>query len=350
MRVKFGVLALALVCAVGCGKNDGSNTPLKANGGMNTPVVADSNNEPDTNSAPEANNSPEANNTASVPANNEAPSTVNATGKNELQKDLDKTFSKMDQAIKPIKVAATDKGALGVAQAKKLAAGVDATMKALTDTKLSFNLGATLPEGHGDVKGLDTVIADRNRFLIRYAKFLRDENPHFETYTVLKQKDGKYATLIGEKYQPGRIAPESDAITGWVTDSIHYITSGIGTDRKPLTELVNAAEKAKWKINVENQKFDMGNFQRIIMESPTLPKRRYEILVEPSKKLLVTFNADVEDKKKSRVSLSMLTMKNSKRLTDKDLKAGVNVDKITVMTPDEARKAGIKVPDPTKKD
>lgn len=350
MRAKFGVAALALVCVFGCNKSEEGG----ANGTASNQSATGANNASEANNAQASTNNPgDAGSAINAPDPKVASTDPKKPNPNKdkvdiVKSEFDNTLVRADSKVQKIAPAKQDKGLQGLAEAKKLATSVDASMKKLTNSKLHFELGAILPEGHGDAN-FDTIIADQKRYLIRYATFSHERFPHFETYLVARQKDGTYSTLVGDKYQPGRLAPQGDILKGWVTDSIHYITNGIGTDKKPLTELITAAEKAKWKVNVETKTYEIGVFKRIVMESPTKPNRRYEIMIEPKKQLLVSFNADVDEAKRSQVSMNMVTMKSDRPLTDADLKPTIKVDKVNTLTPEEARAKGIKVPE-TKKE
>ena len=64
--------------------------------------------------------------------------------------------------------------------------------------------------------------------------------------------------------------------------------------------------------------------------------------------LLTNFNADVNGNLRNQVSVSFETLKSDKPLAQNDLKPYVPTEKINVLTPEEARKKGIKVPETPK--
>jgi hypothetical protein len=154
-----------------------------------------------------------------------------------------------------------------------------------------------------------------------------------------------YSTYVINKYVPGRIAPDPDILNGWMLGSTHYICSGVGTAKKPFTDLIVAAQKAKWKIKVEEKKFETSSYQRIIMESPDsskAPKRRYELMIHPQKLLPVAFTSVILDKKRTIGALDIAWQKSDKPLTEADLNPINKVDPIKVLTPEEAAKQGLK--------
>ena len=343
MRPRFEILAITAIGLAGCGKgNEISSNNLAVENPTPSGNHAAPNVSPDTNSsgakvaansAPESNNAPIANNTPS---------------KSEIVSTKPETIDGKVPPMKPVLASQAGGWSKDAQAARDLASKVDASTKKLTDSKIHFFEGARLVEGHGHVES-DLIIADQKRYLLNYAKFETQGRPHFETYLVRKMPDGTYATLVGGKYVPGRVSPTGDIVGGWFTDCTHYIASGIGTGQKPLTDLIDAAQKAKWKISVETKSFDNGTFKRIVMDSPTQPRRRYELTIEPKKLLLTNFNADINDNKRNQVSVTFQTMKSDRPLTEKDLKPEVPTEKITVLTPEEAKKQGIKVPEPKKR-
>jgi hypothetical protein len=348
MQVRVGILALAIVSAIGCSKGDSNNTPTN----NNEPEVASKNVPEATNSQP-ANNTPEANNSPdtnkSVDTNSPTTATKTETKPlspkeklDKLKKDLDKTKPVFADVSKP----GTDHWTKTQIAAKTLAETVDARMKRLKNNKMNLHLVARIPEGDGSVD-LDSIVADSSRYLIRYAVFNKAPNAHFES-EIVAQQNGKDTTLVGDKYQPGRTKPSADNLNGWVLNSTHYIVSGIGTSNKPFTDLVMAAQKAKWSINVETKRIQTSDFNRIIMESPTEPKKRYEIIVHPGQNLPVAFNADVLGKKKSSVSLKIGWAQSDTPITADQLLPKVKTENINVLTPEQAKKQGIKVPEKPK--
>lgn len=341
------ILGLAAVSVVACNKADekvvsNSNTatpptkqewPANQLKGNEPEAPAPSTNTP----APDPTKSPDANNTAS--GNGE----VLIDGKTVPKVTVP---AKMNDVEKPgTKNWTADKIA-----PEKLAAEVDEKIHSLRDSKMHFEMIAKLPEGSGTVN-LDSIIADNDHYLVRYAKFLKASQPYFESYTVTRLEGGKgpYATLVNGKYVEGRVPPNTDVLTGWVTDSTHYLTSALGSKNAPISDLVAAAKKAKWTVKAETKTFAAGTFQRIVMESPDGGKRRYDILIEPKRKLPVTFNADIDGKKKTQVTLTIATVFNTQHLGPDDLKPGIKTDKINVLTPEEANKVGIYVPGVSKK-
>ncbi|MBS1703447.1 MAG: hypothetical protein JST12_17420 [Armatimonadetes bacterium] len=347
MRLKFGLLgglvaALAIVGISGC--NGGGNSA--ANSSSTTANSSDTNS---TNTA-EGNS---ANNPASNEASNNGPAVADSGTKKDGTKtpappphtaDI-KSHKPPEKPVVDVQKMSGDQGAAGKTDAMNVATQLDSTMKSLRDSKMEFQMGAKLPSGTGFVNKLATVVADENNYLVRYANFPKNHG-YFETYIVTKMKDGKYGTLIKDKYVEGRPQPNPDVLKGWVTDSIQYITMAIGTKDRPFTDLINAASKANWKINVEDRAADQGKFKRIVMESPNEPKRRYEVIYEPHMMLPAGFNADIYDpKKKTQVSLQITTLKSDRPLTKADLDPKVPTAKINVLTPDEAKKMGIQVPE-----
>ncbi len=347
MKASFGIMALLAIGAIGCSKDEAKNGPAPSEATVNKPVSPEatdaannepaSNNEPATNNAPPvvANNVPETN----KPADTNSVKSVTPPGgpKNDQTAVQRPTFQPLPgpnadptwkkQSINPVNVASA----------------VDAKMKTLTNIKMSMRLDVSIPVGEGFFDQAN-FIADQSRFLVNYADFLHQEaQPRFETYVVTRIKDEKtYSTFVGDKYVPGRVPPNTDVLKGWLLDSTHYLGSGIGTDKKPLRDLVAAAQKAKWVVNVEDKTFDKITFRRIVMESPTLPKKRYEIIIHPTQMLPVAFNAAVLDKKKSTAALQLKWSKSDKPLTDQDLSQVVKTDRVNVISPEEAAKRGLK--------
>lgn len=353
MQVRVGILALAIVSAVGCNPGDSSNKPA----GNNEPSVATKTNPEATNSVPANNNAPETNTPeANTPEANE-PTDSNTPGKGNKTSPKDSTLEKNKkikdelEKSKPkftdISKSGTDNWTKTQVAAKTLAETVDARIKKLKDTKMNLKLVAKVPEGDG-VVDLDSIVADSSRYLIRYAVFSPTPNAHFES-EIIAQQNGKDTTLVGDKYQPGRTTPNADNLNGWALNSTQYIASGIGTAKKPFTDLITAAQKAKWKIQVEKKKIQNSDLSRIIMESPNEPKRRYEIIIHPGQNLPIAFNADVFAKKKSSVSLKIGWAQSDTPITPQQLLPKIKADPVNVLTPDEAKKRGIKIPEGPKK-
>lgn len=335
---KAGVaIALLLgIGAFGCNKNSGGNNA------PGQPEAAANN---ATNTAPIDANIAAANNAPPVAsaAENNSPTTNPGTSKN----------APVDPKAPPkpaAKPAFVEPAATGQASwtkkavnAKKLAESVDAKMKSVTNTRMHMFLNVDLPTvGRGFFED-DCMIADQSRFLTNYAVFVPGPHASFETYLVRKIKGDKgYSTFDGGKYHLGRTEPDKDILKGWVTNSTHYLSAGIGTSHKPFTELVDAAQKAKWTVAVEDKKFASGAYRRIIMESPTLPKQRFEIVIHPEKLLPVSFFAVILDKKKTLSSLELTWAKSDKPLTDADLSPKKTVTPINAISPEEAARKGLK--------
>lgn len=320
--LSISALSIAMLSLAGCGNKDNSGS----NGTNNTPVAQ---NNPQGNNGPLVGNgsnnsgapSPEGNNSTTglgspVPPTGSTPNSGPAPSKPQ------------DHKVTPIAPSNDPSWSKVEVQAKDLATQVDKNLKALRDSKIHLEIQGTLPEGEGSVF-TDNIVADDKRFLLQYAKFVRGSEAHWETFIVAKQPKGGYGTLINDSYKPGRVDPDPDKLSGWTTDMSHYIVSGIGTNRMPFTELVDAAQKAKWKIQVEDKRFDQGHFNRIVMESPNDPKKVFEVLIDPVKGLPVQFNADVNAKKVTRVSSQISYMKSDKPLSDSDLKPNVETKRVT---------------------
>ncbi len=331
MRVKMTSLAIptlgiaalgfASLSLTGCG-DKGSSGNNEANNASVAQAIPQGNNEPKV--AAGSNNSassPESNN-STTGLGSPTPSVGSTPNPNQTLP------GKRDHKTPPVASINDPSWSKVEVQAKDLATQVDKNFKALRDSKIHLDIQGTLPEGEGMVN-TDNIVADDKRFLLQYAKFMHGSQAHWETYIVAKQPKGGYGTLINDTYKPGRVDPDPDKLSGWVTDMSHYIASGIGTGRMPFTELVEAAQKAKWKIQVEDKRFDQGHFNRIVMESPSEPKKVFEILIDPVKGLPVQFNADVNAKKETRVSTQITYLKSDKPLKDSDLKPMVETKRVT---------------------
>ncbi|MEI8283008.1 MAG: hypothetical protein WCG75_11420 [Armatimonadota bacterium] len=336
MKSSFAILALVAIGAVGCkgGETNNSPAPVGTANSANSPA---SNNAPATNNAPETNNAAAANNTAEA---NNAPSTKTAVTKSGTV-----TSTLGPELVNPKGPGEDSTWKKNEIDAKKLAEIVDATMKSVKDVKMTFHLEAELPEHRGFFED-KCIIADQSRFYLNYANFVPGRNMRFDTFLVRRLNGSKdYSTYVVDKYVPGRIAPDPDTLNGWMLGSTHYICSGVGTTKKPFTDLVIAAQKAKWKISVEEKKFDKSSFQRIIMESPSsskAPKRRYELMIHPQKLLPVSFYSVIFDKKRTIGALDIAWQKSDKPLTEADLNPVQKVDPVKVLTPEEAAKQGLK--------
>ncbi|HLO99355.1 MAG TPA: hypothetical protein VK171_12230 [Fimbriimonas sp.] len=219
----------------------------------------------------------------------------------------------------------------------KLLATADSNLTSLKNARMSFKLLADLPEGRGEVN-LDTIVADNKRYLLRYARFEMLPQPHFETYIVTDRK-GEEVTLVGQNYVPGRQSIDSDILRGWERNSTHYIASTVGTNRKPLTDLVTAAKKAGWKITSEGKVFQQGlSFTRVLLTSNDAQPLKYELMINNAEKLPVSFRAERRGSKKVSVVLNIGWAFNTKPLTAEDLNPKVAVDSVKVFSPEEIAK------------
>jgi len=367
MKLSFGVLALVAIGLIGCGKEETKNTPVVPTVSNNQPMDAannapvDANNAPVvTNNAPEAtNNSPLVSNNAPVeptkpptvanntPSPTKVPPTTTslpdtnkppAPNKSDVKALIDNKGKKELPKIPDPTAAGQGGWTKSQVEVLKLTDSVDSSMKGVKNVRMLLHNDFA----YGNAKGFfhqGSLIADQNRYLLNYMTYAPGGSAHPETFIVAK-KDGKYSTLVGDKYQSGRVEPNKDVLNGWALGSTHYLCASVGTARKPLTELVTAAKKAKWKISVESKKFGATSYQRVVMESPTKPARRYEIVIEPTMKLPVSFSAAVLDKKKISSSLNIKWSKSDKPLTDEDLKPTVKTDQVKVISPEEAAKLG----------
>ncbi len=367
MKLSFGVLALVAIGLGGCGKEESNNAPVVRTVSNNQPVDAATNAPAEANNAPAiANNAPVTTNNAPVVTNNapaepsklptvanntpsptKVPPTTNTlpdtnkppeVNKSDVKTLIDNKGKKEPKKIPDPTVAGKDGWTKSQVEVLKLTDSVDSSMKGVKNVRMMLHNDFA----YGNAKGFfhqGSLIADQSRYLLNYMTYAPGGNAHPETFIVAK-KDGKYSTLVGDKYQPGRVEPKKDVLNGWALDSTHYLCASVGTTRKPLTELVTAARKAKWKISVESKKFGTTSYQRVIMESPTKPTRRYEIVIEPTMKLPVSFSAAVFDKKKISSSLNIKWSKSDKPLTDEDLKPTVKTEQVKVISPEEAAKLG----------
>ena len=332
LKSGLGIVAFA---AMGCSGGGANNTLVAVD--THAPVV--SNNTP----AP-LNNTPVAGNNTPVPSNN-APVAANNTPAPANNAPIDPQKHKKTKPGPDIPDPASsgkDGWAKSQTDAKKLTTSIDAKMKSMKNYQMVLDQYADTPGGSGEAHPI-TNIADQSRYLIRYADYQVKPFAHFESFIVTKQAgQKKYSTLIGDKYQEGRVDPGTDIAGGWLFNSSHFITNGIGTDHKPFTELVTAIQHAKWAIHVETKKFSTGSFQRIIMESNSTPKKRYEIVVDPKNMLPVSFSAVVFEKRKLSNMVQISWAKSDKPLTDDDLKPAENIEKVNVISPEEAKKRGLK--------
>ena len=329
MKLGFAALALAAllgVCAVGCNKSDKQSQNINS---PSQPTVT-ANNAPIDSNAPITNNAPTANSGAA----NNAPETKPPVKKPEPKPSFDEPKG-------PGEDKAWKKNAIS---ARKLTESVDMKMKSVKDSRMHLFLNVDLPTAGKGFFEDDCIIADQSRFYLNYAVFVPGRRGSFDTFLVTKLKgDKEYSTYVGGKYQLGRIEPGKDVLSGWVTNSTHYLASGVGTSKKPFTELLDAAQKANWKIDVEDKKFDKGTFRRVIMESRTVPKERFEIMIHPQKLLPVSFFAVIFDKKKTLSVLEISWAKSDKPLTEADLNPMKEVPKVKTLTPEEAARQATKI-------
>jgi hypothetical protein len=358
MKLSFGVLALVAIGLVGCGKDEASNAPVVPPVSNNQPVDVENNAPAVSNNSPVATNNDPANNAPvepskpptvanNTPSTDKVPPVTNAlpdtkklppVNKSDLKPLIDNKGKKELPKIPDPSAAGKDGWTKSQIDVIKLTDSVDSSMKGVKNIRMMLHNDFA----YGNAKGFfhqASLIADQNRYLLHYMTYAPGGDAHPETYIVTK-KNGKYSTLVGDIYQPGRLEPKKDVLAGWALDSTHYLCASVGTAKKPFTELVSAAKKAKWKISVETKKFGTASYQRVIMEAPTKPARRYEIMIEPTMKLPVSFSAAVFDKKKISSSLNIKWSKSNKPLTDEDLKPTVKTETINTITPAEAAKLG----------
>ncbi len=335
-RAAVGIAALMSVCTVGCNKEAPKDSPSQ------TVIIV--NNEaskaPSNNNAVVTNNAP-----TSSPAvsNNAAPEKSVAGHNAPVPKPPVKKPSPKPPFDEPKGPGEDKNWKKNAISARKLTEAVDMKMKSVKNVRMHLLLNVDLPKSGKGYFEDDCIIADQNRFFLNYAVFVPGPRGSFDTFLVTKLKGNKeYSTYVGGKYQLGRIEPGKDILNGWITNSTHYLASGIGTSKKPLTELVDAAQKANWTINVEDKKFDKGTFRRIIMESRTEPKERFEIVVHPQQLLPVSFFALILDKKKTMSALDIAWAKSDKPLTEADLNPKKEVPKVKTLTPEEAAKQGLR--------
>jgi hypothetical protein len=352
MKVSFGVATLVAIGIVGCDKGAANNMPVPPVAKTTAPAAENANSVNPNIKSPEATNSAPTTTKKEAEAGNTAPIASNNAPIDQAKKNKKPTPIIPQKKDKP-KVKFDDPAAAGKGgwkasdlSARKLIESVDAHMKLVTNSKMAINMVADVPYGDKVGQGMvnvENVIADQNRFCLLYADFVPGGRPHFESHQVVRALDGKgYMTLVGEKYQAGRIEPDQDVLKGWVLNSTHYFSSGIGTSRKPLTELIEAAQKAKWNLKVEDKKFGTSSFRRVIMESPKEPKTRMELLIHPEKLLPVSFSAVVYGTKKTSSGLEIQWLKSDKPLTDADLTGKVKTAPVNAMSKAEAEKRGFK--------
>lgn len=337
MKISLGVLALLAIGMVGCGKNETNNAPVT---GTSNEPVASANNQPTV----EANNGP-------AVATNTAPETntpdVNAPLATNAPADPKKPKGKAMNPVKDLPPV-PDPSAPGKdgwtkvqLEAKKLVQTVDTNMKAVKNMKIVLHEDFNLAGQRGFFED-SFYVADQNRFHLNYASTYK-VNTLVDSFIVTKI-DGQYKTLVGKNYQPGRVEPNKDLLSGWLLDSTHYMADSVGTKKMPFTELVTAAQKAKWKIMVESKQYDKRTFQRVVMESPSEPKKRFELMVEPNMKLPVQFNTVAYNKKKTSTALFVAWLQSDKPFTDAELSPKVPTKEVKTMTAEEAKKQGIKLP------
>ena len=343
--MKFRAMALVAVftalAVVGCNKDEAKNgsaptgtsnqpTPDATANANNAPVTTEANNAPVT---AEANNAP-----APAAANNTPPLTADQAKDEAAKKQAEAARKKLNQLnIGEPAVAGQGGWKKVTSDPKVLTQAVEAKMKSLKNYKMSIAMVVEMPLGKGIVNA-DCLIADQSRYRLEYSDFEPGATAHFESSLVARMSDKTYSTFVNGAYKKGRIAPNPDVLKGWVLDSTHYLASWIGTDKKPLTELVGAAQKAKWKVGVEEKKFEKGTYQRIVMESSTGPKKRYELLIDPKQMLPTTFNVAVYDKKKTLAGLDIAWLQSDKPLTDADLSQKVSTEPVKVITEEQAAK------------
>lgn len=208
-------------------------------------------------------------------------------------------------------------------------AAVDAQMKRMRDVEFVQLVQATYPAGRGTAEQISRI-KDPKNLLLRYANF----EPYGARYNLVGyieiRKDGKSQTLVGEKYQPGHRAPSGNILETWPKNFSQHIVSNFGeTNVNTLSALAQAAAKAGWKTAVETKKFDSGTFQRVILTSNSQPKRTYTVLLDPNKKLPIELQMDVEEAKKTRVTVSLRWLQSSKPLTSEDLDPKVKTAPLT---------------------
>ena len=333
MKLGFGVAALVAIGLIGCSGGATNNSPSGTN--TTPPATTETNNTPVA-----ANNVPAAANNAPIEANNAPPAANNAP--TDPQKNKKK---KPGPVIPDPASAGKDGWTKSKSDAKVLTTSIDAKMKSMKNVQMILDQFADTPDGNGQAHA-KTTIADQSRFLIQYADYEVKPFPRFESYIVAKQAGlKKYSTLVGDKYQEGRVEPGKDIVNGWLFNSTHYINNGVGTDHKPFTELLAAIQNAHWTIHVETKKFSTESFQRIVMDSNSTPKKRYEIVIDPKNILPVSFTAVVFEKRKLSSTVQISWAKSDRPLTDDDLKPAESTEKVNLISPEEAKKRGLK-PDP----
>ena len=362
MKFSIGVLALLAIGLVGCGKGDTNNAPApdankasssdannsgaannpsgtNAPSGMTTPAA---NNAPEANHAPGANQSPEANN---APVVNNSPVTTPKDGKKPgpmTPIGPVSTTKKGDSLLPSVTPRGQDGWKKVSADAKKITAAVDSRVKVQKDMKMAMDVLFEMPTGHGTLSRAN-MIADQKRFKLEYGLYSTKPVPHYETYFVIKKKgDTKYSTFDGDHYVSGRTATGPDILGGWILNPTLYLGSGIGTELKPLTQLVQTAEKAKWTIGVEEKKIENVVYQRIIIESSSQPAKRIELMIHPTKLLPVQINASILGTHKTNSMMRIQWLQSNTPLTDADLSPAVKTAPTNVISEEEGKRKGLK--------
>jgi hypothetical protein len=215
---------------------------------------------------------------------------------------------------------------------------MDQGLKSLQNTKVSFNMQAMFPEGKGTFKN-DSVIKDRNRFRLSYARLVKSPVPHLEEY-IATQREGKTVTYGDGKINPGRVVVEQLPDIEELPKSItHYLSSAIASNAKPMEGVYKAAQKKGWTMRVEKKVFDIGVFQRIYMESPKgqALTHRYQFTVNPNEKMPTDVKMEIIDpkgKKNSTVELFVQYAKKDTPVTDEELKISTKVEEFKGMASD----------------
>ena len=201
---------------------------------------------------------------------------------------------------------------------------VDAQMKRMRDIEFVQIVRATYPVGRGSAE-LVSRIKGPNDLLLRYANL----EPFGSKFNLIQytevRKTGKSETLVEQKYQPGHRVPTGNILDTWPKNFSQHLVSNFGEGKvNTLSDLARAAAKAGWTTAVETKKFDNGTFQRVILTSKSKPKRTYTVLIEPTKKLPVELQMDIDDVKKTRVVAALRWRQSDKPLTEKDLSPKVD--------------------------
>jgi hypothetical protein len=348
MKVTSGVLALFAIGMVGCNKGGTNNSPSPD---LTKPVSSGVNNSSEANNSPSvvSNENPAGNN---APVNTAPPSNANnAPASNPPVIKTPNPMMPMGPVIKPKKDGTLLPTVSGIekdgwkkvpSNVNSIAATLDDRMKSVRDTKMEMEVYFELPTGHG-ILSRANIIADQKRFKLEYGLYTTKPMPHYETYFVIKKKgDTKYSTFDGEKYVSGRATPSADVLNGWILNPTQYLGNGIGTDKRPISELLQAAQKAHWRVGVEEKKLDQSVYQRIVMESPSQPTKRIELMLHPTKLLPVQLNESIIGTKRTNVAMRIEWSKSDKPLNDADLSPAVKAAPVNVISPEEAKKQGIK--------